>query len=178
MNDEINLSNNELTELDESNLNALCELNNIKPEKILSIDLNNNNLKSIKCFTENTVFKNITELYLNNNKNLTDIKCIEYLKSLEELDLSFCKIKNISNLKKLSNLKILKLSGCNNLQNISNLPKNLEDLYINELKIDEDKIIKAVNSLKKLKKLHCYGIFLKTDIRSVFDNKELLIRKI
>ena len=66
--------------------------------------------------------QSITDLYIRNPLNLTDIRALASLNNLQKLSLSDCyELTDISALASLNNLKELDLSSCHNLTDISAL---------------------------------------------------------
>lgn len=89
----INLYKLQLTEISESDLKALCNLNNFKPNELEYLCLYKNNLIDLDFITSNTPFINLKNLKLGNNK-ITDLNNIKYLVNLEDLDISNLKLKD------------------------------------------------------------------------------------
>ena len=131
----IHLPNLELKTFTEQDALDYCQLNNINPDNITMLNLFDNKLTDIDI-SGIKLFKNLSALYLNNNK-----------------------ITDISALKNLTNLKILYLSN-NKIQDISVIQylKNLQILNIDNLELNSDQI-KYINSIKKLENIWCFKGF-------------------
>ena len=125
----INLPNLELKTFTEQDASDYCQINNLNPDDIIIIYLNNNELTDISGIK---LFKNIKDLHIDNNE-LTDISGIKFLDNLGFLSLNNNKITDISVLQYLNNLKYLFLDNLeldsNQINYINNL-KNLKCLSI------------------------------------------------
>ena len=132
----IELNNLGIQKLTEQDILDYCLINNIKPDKILILDLSSN--------------------------KLTDISVIKLFKNLENLNISFNKIKDISVLKDLNKLEYLNISD-NNITDISVLKdlNNIINLDIFNLKLESDQI-QYINSLNNLRILYqdCFPEYL------------------
>ena len=144
-----NLYNLKLKTFTEQDVEDYCLLNNINPDNITELDLNNNELTDISGIK---LFKNLKQLNTGYNK-LTDISVLKDLINLTELYIHNNKITDISVLKKLIKLEKLHM-GYNKIKDISVLSnfKNIKTLYIDNLQLESDQI-EYIKSLKKLKSL-------------------------
>jgi len=123
--EEINLNSLELKTFTEQDALDYCQLNNINPDNITELFLNNNKLTDISGIM---VFKNIENLYLSYNK-ITDISVIQYLKKLCFLDMEYLELESeqIKYIKSLKNLKTLYCNkGFKNMSVLSELNNNIE----------------------------------------------------
>ena len=141
----INLNDLELKIFTEQDALDYCSVNNVDPDKVILLNLFNNELTDILGIK---LFKNLKELKINNNE-ITDISVLKDLTKLEYLDISCNQIKNISVLKDLNNLKTLQ---------------------IRRLLLESDQI-KYIKSLKKLNTLWCYNGFKEDIILNKLNNK-------
>ena len=105
------------------------------------------------CLLNNLNPDNINELWLQDNK-LTDISGIKLFKNIEYLWLSNNEIEDILVLKNLNNLKILYIDN-NKIKDISVIQylNNLGNLGIENLELESDQI-KYIKNLKKLEDLY------------------------
>ena len=88
-----------------------------KESKSLELDLEDK-----VSFEGIEIDQSITDLYIRNPLNLTDIRALASLNNLQKLSLSDCyELTDISALASLNNLKELDLSSCHNLTDISAL---------------------------------------------------------
>ena len=126
---EILLTNLELKTFTAQNASDYCQINNINYNKIIGLDLFNNELTDISGIK---LFKNVEILDLNKNQ-LTDISVLKNLKKLKILLINNNKIKDISVIQYLN---------------------NLETLYIDNLELESDQF-KYINSCKNLEELYC-----------------------
>ena len=123
----INLQNLELKTFTEQDVIDYCSINNINPDNIIELYLDNNNLTDISGIK---LFKNLRTLDLECNK-LTDISIIKYFKNLIILRLTDNEIKDISAIQYLNSLISL-------------------DIGYLELESDQFKYIKELKNLKEL----------------------------
>ena len=144
----IELQNIFLKTFTEQNAIDYCQINNINPEDITELYLNDNELTDISGVKP---FKNLIILTLHKNY-ITDISCLKDLKNLNILSLSDNQITDISVLKDLNKLKQLNIDNLqldsNQFKYIKNL-KNLEDLVC-EYGFKDIKVLKQLNSNIKL----------------------------
>ncbi len=141
---------NELEDLKELTLKD-CNITNLsylKIKKIEKLNLEKNTIKSISFIKK---FKNIKFLNLKANKTIKNLKILEKLTTLEELDLSWFEFDNINFLKDLKNLKKLRLvdSHINDISDLKNL-KNLEILYLNFNEVTDISPLKDLKNLNTL----------------------------
>ena len=156
----IELNNLGIQKLTEQDSFDYCSINNINPENITKLYLNNNNLTDISGIK---LFKNLINLYIDSSR-LENISVLKYLINLKELYLSNNNIKDISILKYLSELEILNISS-NEIRNISAVKNliNLKHLNIQSLLLESNQI-KYLKRLKNLKFLYCKNAFKNMDI--------------
>ena len=162
----INLNNLELKIFTEQDALDYCQINNINPDNITELYLQNNRLIDISGIK---LFKNIEALYLEYNK-LTDISVLNNLNKLETLLISNNQIKDISVLKDLKNLEILNISN-NQIKDISVIQylKNLQILRIDNLELESD-LFKYIKNLNNLKKLFCHNGFKDMSVLNKLNN--------
>lgn len=162
---QINLYDDNLTDLTESDLIQLCELRGINPSDITELFLGRNKLKDFNFITSNTPFINIKKLNCVFH-TFEDITNIKYLKNLEYL--SFItngnSISDITELKYLKKLKFLYLSNNKEITDLSpiyNL-KDLQTLFIDNLTQITDKkdLLKNLLKMKSLNHLQCPLVFI------------------
>ncbi|SCQ16289.1 leucine-rich repeat protein [Plasmodium ovale] len=115
------------------------------------LSLENRNILVIQNMN---IFKNLEELYLDNNL-IEELENLDELEKLRILSVSNNKIKKIKNLNKLINLTELNLHN-NNINKIENLNKNkkLKILILSKNNIKNKKCIIYLKCLKKLKILN------------------------
>ena len=131
------------------NAKDYCRLNNINPNDIKILNLNDNELTDISGIR---LFKNLETLYLSYSE-INDITDLKYLNNLKYLSLFYNNLTDISEIKYLNNLKYLNIKG-NKITDISAVKnlKNLEILNIEYLELESDQInyIKSLNNLREL----------------------------
>nr|MCR5609256.1 leucine-rich repeat domain-containing protein [Lachnospiraceae bacterium] len=134
------------TELDKQGNEEITE-SDVKSIKTVTL-----RTKDIKTVDDLKYFTSLDTLILNNNSKLEDISGLENLTELTELNLSNCKITDITPLKKLSKLRILDLSGNSSLSDITVLNNltELTTLNINNCKLEDVSVLKDVKSLRTL----------------------------
>ena len=142
----INLTNLQLKTFTEQAALDYCQINNLNPDDIIIIYLNNNELTDISGIK---LFKNLKDLHIDSNE-LTVISSIKFLDNLGFLSLNNNKITDISVLINLKNLEILGI-GKNYLKDISPVQylKNLIVLGIENLKLESYQIEYIMN-IKKI----------------------------
>ena len=172
----LNLSMNNLTDI------ILFVLENIKFKKLEVLSISKNNTLSKINFLKNDYFKQLKELYLNNNK-ISDIQILQKVKfsKLIILNLANNFLENIDVFENtdFKELKKLKLNG-NKISNIKILEKvqfdkieilNLGNNYISDIKVFENIKFKL---LKKLKLNNNLISDIKVLEKAKFDNLEIL----
>ena len=121
------LTNLDLKTFTEQDALDYCLLNNINPDSITDLYLDDNLLENI---SEIKLFKNLEYLNISFNK-ITDISVLKNLTELEHLSIGNNQITDISFLQNLNNLKSLNIRGL-------------------ELKSDQIQYINSLNNLKEL----------------------------
>ena len=190
------LENLELKTFTLQNAEDYCLINNIKPDKILILDLSGNKLTDISGIK---LFKNLKIVYLGDNQ-ITDISVLKDLNSLKNLNISWNEIYDISvisnliNIERLnlSNNKLTDISALNNLENLQtlniannnisilNLKKsiNLQSLNLGNTEITD--LSAVLKNLINLEYLDIRDLELKSDqvqyIKSLKKLKELFCR--
>ena len=125
----INLRNLKLKTFTEQNVLDYCQINSINKKKVISLDLNGNELTDISGIK---LFKNLKYLYMNNNK-LKDISVIQNLKKLKILDIRYLELKSdqVKYINKCKNLEILyNNKEFENMSDINKLNKKIKLLNI------------------------------------------------
>ena len=148
-----------LLELDLSsfeNLKKLIGLDTLINLK--KLNLSNSKYLNLNELIKNSIFHNMTELSLYDNKKLDSLKFINQFPELVELDVNNCNlIRNLKLIRKHNTLKKLNLSYCESLEDISDIEK-LSNL--NELDISDNKKLvdfSPISKIKNLTKLECYS---------------------
>ena len=152
---QLQLSNLKLKTFTEQDILDYCQINNINPDKITILYLDDNQLTDISGVK---LFKNLTELYLWNNR-LKNISVLRNLINLKNLWLNDNKLTDISLLSNLKNLKELYL-GNNQIIDISVIQyfTELKELNIKNLLLESYQF-QYIKSLKNLKELWCKNGF-------------------
>ena len=158
---ELSLRGNYLEELPKSliNLKHLKELD-LRDNKLERIPPSLSKIESLNILIESITYKNEKiyvkkgKLYLANRdiKDIFEIKGLDKLKNLRELNLFGNEILEIKNLENLINLEILDLRK-NNIKEIKGL-ENFKYLYDLNLNYNQILEIKGLEMLKNLVKLH------------------------
>ena len=99
----LQLNNLKLKTFTEQDALDYCLLNNINPNNIIELYLQDNKLTDISGIK---IFKNLEILFLSNNR-IKDISIIQYLNNLKTLWIDGNKIKDILILRNLNNFKEL-----------------------------------------------------------------------
>jgi Leucine-rich repeat (LRR) protein len=148
-----------LLELDLSsfeNLKKLIGLDTLLNLK--KLNLSSSKYLNLNELIKNSIFQNMTELILCDNKKLDSLKFINQFPELIELDVSNCNlIRNLKLIRKHNTLNKLNLSYCESLEDISDIEK-LSNL--NELEISDNKKLvdfSPISKIKNLTKLECYS---------------------
>lgn len=128
----IYLKNKKLTEFTESDLKAVCDLINIKYDKLNYLYLDNNSLTNIDFIQKNTPFINIETLHINNNE-IKSLNNIQYLTNLHSLDINNLKLYNeYEIIDIISKLKKLRLLWCSTLKKdiIKTIKINFPNIFL------------------------------------------------
>ena len=148
---------------------------NFASEKLKNYLLENNDIDNDGKITEYDMTQ-ITELYLPYLDETIDLQGLEYATSLERLYVSYAEnLQVLTNLDKLEHLEVQEIfsdedfQALNNIPNLKNLslssvdfnkyklsdlPKNIEILYLNSCYIDN---IEEIKEFSNLKELNIYG---------------------
>ncbi|MEJ2249574.1 MAG: leucine-rich repeat domain-containing protein [Candidatus Lokiarchaeota archaeon] len=128
-------------------------------------------IKSLKDIKGIEMLTNLKELNLNHNA-ITDITDLGFLKNLKKLDLSYNYISKIQNLELLPQLEYLNLAG-NDITEIKNLDllENLKHLDLSENR--ELLEIKGLDNLKNLEVLLLASNYLINEIKGLNNLKNL-----
>ena len=124
----INLEKLQLKTFTEQDVLDYCQINNINPDDIIKLYLNDNKLTDI---TGIKIFKNLEYLDIKNNE-IKDISVIQYLNKLEELYITNLRLESdqIKYINKCKNFKTLyyHLKGFKDMSIVDKLNKNI-DIY-------------------------------------------------
>ena len=107
-------------------------------------------------------------------QNIKDFTLISVLETLENLDVSFTNISDISFLGKNKNIKELNLEGCVNIKDFAPISKleRLEYLDIGHTNISDISFLKKNKNIKELNLLGCKNI---GENDKIFKNRDIII---
>ena len=121
-------------------------------------------------FLKNIGSQNLTHVkYLDiRHKDITTLKDIKYLTSLEELDCDECGLTSLEGIESLTKLKILHcgVNELTSLKGVENL-KNLEQIQCSEQPINN---LEHIVGLDKLVRITCFEIELTGKLKEIYDN--------
>ena len=105
-------------------------------------------------------YKNLIELDLSECRYIKDYSFISKLEKLENLNLSYTNISDISFLEQNKNIKEIDLSGCKNIKDYSFISKleKLENLFLSDSNISDISFLEQNKNIKVLDLSGCENI--------------------